>query len=137
MFIIYHLTYIIHIFASGFAGCGGMHQYIMHTEVHNVFGFADPKHRESTLVDLASHTGRNPPLIALKSDDVLAFSSWDDACTSYQTCVGIVSKKQDRGRGGKRKAMNRNWTDGYGTLRLRVLQLSFCQFRRYSLSSPF
>ena len=70
----------------------------------NVFRFADPKHRESTLVDLAGHTGRNPPLIALKSDDVLAFSSWDDACTLYQTCVGIVSKKQDRGRGGRKKS---------------------------------
>ena len=84
-------------------GCGGMHQYIMHTEVQCVYGFADPKHRDSTLVSLAGHAGRNPPLIALKSDDVLAFSSWDDGGTRYQTCVGIVTKKQDRGRGGKKK----------------------------------
>ena len=84
-------------------GRGGMHQYIMHTEVHYVYGFADPKHRDSTLVNLAGHAGRNPPLIALKSDDVLAFSSWDDDGTAYQTCVGIVTKKQDRGRGGKKK----------------------------------
>ena len=75
----------------------------MHTEVHYVYGFADPKHRETTLVDLAGHTGRNPPLIALKSDDVLAFSSWDDDGTACQTCVGIVTKKQDRGRSGKKK----------------------------------
>ena len=80
-----------------------MHQYIMHTEVQCVYGFADPKHRDSTLVSLAGHAGRNPPLIALKSDDVLAFSSWDDGGTRYQTCVGIVTKKQDRGRGGKKK----------------------------------
>ena len=84
-------------------GCGGMHQYIMNTEVHHVFGFADPKHKDTTVVDLAGHQGRNPPLIALKSDDVLAFSSWDDANTSYQTCVGIVTKKQDRGRNKKKK----------------------------------
>ena len=87
-------------------GCGGMHQYIMHTEVHYVYGFADPKHRDSTLVDPAGHAGRNPPLIALKSDDVLAFSSWDDAGTAYQTCVGIVTKKQDKGRSGKKKKDN-------------------------------
>ena len=60
-------------------------------------------HKATTIVDLAGHQGRNPPLIALKSDDVLAFSSWDDANTAYQTCVGIVTKKQDRGRNKKKK----------------------------------
>ena len=46
-------------------GCGGMHQYIMHTEVRYVYGFADPKHRATTIVDLAGHQGRNPPLLTL------------------------------------------------------------------------
>ena len=35
--------------------------------------------RLTTVVDLAGMQGRNPPLLALKADDVLAFSSWDDA----------------------------------------------------------
>ena len=83
-------------------GCGGMHQYIMTTEVHHVYGFADPKHKTTTVVDLAGLQGRNPPLLALKADDVLAFSSWDDVNKSYQTCVGIVTKKQDRTRNKKK-----------------------------------
>ena len=83
-------------------GCGGMHQYLMTTEDHHVFGFADPQHKTTTVVDLAGIQGRNPPLLALKVDDVLAFSSWDDANLSYQTCVGIVTRKQDRTRNKKK-----------------------------------
>ena len=83
-------------------GCGGMHQYLMTTAEHHVYGFADPTHKTTTVVDLAGMQGRNPPLLALKADDVLAFSSWDDANNSYQTCVGIVTKKQDRTRNKKK-----------------------------------
>ena len=56
-------------------GCGGMNQYMLTTDVQNLFGFAHVNHIGRSLADLASREGRNPPLVALKNDDVLALSS--------------------------------------------------------------
>ena len=56
-------------------GCGRMHQYLLSTDVQNLFGFAHVNYIGQSLVDLASKEERNPPLVALKNDDVKPLSS--------------------------------------------------------------
>ena len=72
----------------------------MTTEVHNLFGFAHINYIGHSLMDLASREGRNPPLVALKNDDVLAFTEWKGNDVNLQLRVGIVIRKTGKTKGG-------------------------------------
>ena len=80
-----------------------MHQYMITTDVHNLFGFAHVNCIGQSLVDLAAQEGRNPPLVALKNGDVLAFVEWKGSDVNIQLRVGMVISKTDKTKGGKKK----------------------------------
>ena len=80
-----------------------MNQYILTRNLQNLFDFAHMNHIRPSLVDLALRERRNPPLVAFKNDDVLAFVEWKGNDVNLQLRVGIVIRKTEKTKGGKKR----------------------------------